>query len=166
MNIFSNFKKLLFQIFPEKSPINWFPMKIFCNVHLKQINSAIVKPLFFIFFFFSKTFSFPLEISFNEEYSKYFNCLLNLYLKDIPIYDHFKCKIVILSLVEQIKDLFKKISPEKKIIVQIYFEQHLDQTIFMASKFLWNQQLDQHFQYLFFQKNLFILILVFLISKE
>lgn len=100
-----------------------------------------------------------------DEYSNYFNRLLDEYL-NFEIYENFQSKIICLSLSEQIKDFFKKLSQRYKIIVQVYIEQHLDQSILIASRSLWDKTFDQFLERKFFKKNIFVLIIVFFIYKE
>ena len=103
---------------------------------------------------------------FNEKYLNYLKLLLNIYFNQNNLYQSFQSKINLLSLTEQIKDFFKKLYQRYKIIVQIILQQNLDQSIIIASRSLWNIHLDHFLEQKFDQKNLFILILVFFISKE
>ncbi len=107
-----------------------------------------------------------ISIEYFEEYSKYLNELLEKYLNANDIYDHFKCKIDSLSLSEQIKDFFQNIFQRYRIIVQTFIQQHLHQSILIASRSLWDQNHDQFLQHSFFKTNIFIIIIVFFIYKE
>ena len=99
--------------------------------------------------------------SFNEEYSNYLNCLIELSLKA-----NLDWRIFLLALTEQIKDFFKKIYKNTKILVETFVEQHFDESIFIASRCLWNQENDRFCQFVFFNKTICIVILVFFISNE
>ncbi|CAF4051983.1 unnamed protein product, partial [Rotaria sordida] len=100
-----------------------------------------------------------------EEYSKYLKKLLNEYIKD-DLYENIKSKINSLSLCEQIKDFFKKLNQRYRIIVQVYIEQHLDQSIIIASRSLWDNKYDTFIQETVFKKNIFILVIIFFIYKQ
>ena len=101
-----------------------------------------------------------------EEYSKYLDRLLNQYFNDENIYENFKSKINCLSLSEQIKDFFKKLNQRYRIIVQVYIQQHFDQSILIASRSLWDKTHDTFLQNKFFKRNIFLLIITFFIYKE
>jgi hypothetical protein len=101
-----------------------------------------------------------------ENYSKYLNKLMKIYFNLNDNYDHFKFQIKLLSLTEQIKDLFKKFYQRYRIIVQIYLYQNLDQSILILSKYLLNQNSDYFYQFSFQQKDFFIFINIFFIYKE
>jgi len=105
------------------------------------------------------------NISFNY-FQEYLNHLLQIYFNNNQIYQNLESKINILSLSEQIKDFFKQIYQRYKIIVHICIQQHLDQSIFIASRSLWDQNNDYFLQQTFFKKNIFIIIIVFFIYKE
>jgi hypothetical protein len=100
-----------------------------------------------------------------DEYSKYLNRLLNEYLTD-NIYDDFTSKITSLSLSEQIKDFFKLISQRYRIIVQVFIQQHLDQSILIASRSLWDKTRDTFIQTNLKKTNISLLVIVFFIYKE
>jgi hypothetical protein len=100
-----------------------------------------------------------------EQYSKYFNRLFDEYFND-EIYENFLSKINCLALAEQVKDFFKKFSQRYKIIVQVYIQQHLDQSILIASRSLWDKTFDQFLEKQFLKRNIFLLIIVFFIYKE
>ena len=118
------------------------------------------------FHFNDKQKKFYSNVSLNlDEYSKYLNRLLNEYFNE-DIYDHFNSKINILSLSEQIKDFFKFISQRYRIIVQIFLQQHLDQSILIASRPLWDKTHDTFLQIKLLKRNIFLLILIFFIYKE
>jgi hypothetical protein len=118
------------------------------------------------FHFNEKTENFSLNLfEYFEEYSKYLNRLLDQYFND-EIYENFQSKIICLSLAEQIKDFFKKLSQRYRIIVQVYIQQHLDQSILIASRSLWDKTFDQFLEKQFLKRNIFLLIIVFFIYKE
>jgi len=99
-------------------------------------------------------------------FQDYLNRLLEIYFNNNQIYENFQSKLNILSLSEQLKDFFKQIYQRYKIIVEIIIQQHLDQSIFIASKSLWDKNTDYFLQQTFFKKNIFIIIIVFFIYKE
>ena len=101
-----------------------------------------------------------------ENYSKYLNKLMKKYFHENEIYDHFKFRVRILSLTEQIKDLFKKFYQRYRIIIQSYLYQNLDQSIFILSKYLLNQNSDYFYQFDFQQKNFYLFLNIFFIYKE
>ena len=74
--------------------------------------------------------------------NQYLNKLLKFYFNENEIYDHSKFRIKILSLIEQLKDLFKKSCQRYRIIILIYLYQNLDQSISILSKYLFNQNKD------------------------
>jgi len=113
-----------------------------------------------------KKFNENISFEYFEEYSKYLNQLLEKYLNDNHIYDHFKSKIDSLALSEQIKDFFQNIYQRYRIIVQTFIQQHLHQSILIASRSLWDQNHDHFLQHSFFKTNIFIIIIVFFIYKE
>ncbi len=105
------------------------------------------------------------NISF-DYFQDYLSRLLEIYFNNNQIYENFQSKINILSLSEQIKDFFKQIYHRYKIIVEIIIQQHLDQSILIASRSLWDKNNDYFLQQTFFKKNIFIIIIVFFIYKE
>jgi hypothetical protein len=97
---------------------------------------------------------------------QYLNKLLKFYFNENEIYDHSKFRIKILSLIEQLKDLFKKSCQRYRIIILIYLYQNLDQSISILSKYLFNQNKDYFYQFHFQQTNFAIFFNIFFISKE
>lgn len=107
-----------------------------------------------------------ISLEYFDEYFKYLKRLLEEYFKENFLYENVKCKIIILSLSEQIKDFFKKLSQRYKIIVQIYLQQNLDQSILISSRSLKDQNKDFFLQFYFSKTNIFILIIIFFIYKQ
>ncbi|CAF1552462.1 unnamed protein product [Rotaria sp. Silwood1] len=105
------------------------------------------------------------KFEYTKEYSQYINNLLNQYINDY-LYDNTKWKINCLTLCEEIKDFFKKLTKRYRIIVQFYIEQHIDQSIIIASRSLLDNKYDTFLQEYLFKKNIFILIIIFFIYKE
>jgi hypothetical protein len=107
-----------------------------------------------------------ISLEYFEKYSKYLNRLLEEYFNDIHYYEYLKIKINILSLSEQIKDFFKKLYQRYRIIIQIFIQQNLDQSILIASRSLWDKNYDQFLQHTFSKTNINIIIIVFFIYKQ
>lgn len=97
-----------------------------------------------------------------DDYYNYLNKLLNEYINN----DYIKCKIIILSLSEQIKDFFKNLSQRYKLIIHIYLYQNFDQSILISSTFLSDQLKDFFLKIYFSKTNISILITVFFIYKQ
>lgn len=97
-----------------------------------------------------------------DDYYNYLNKLLNEYITN----DYIKCKIIILSLTEQIKDFFKNLSQRYKLIIHIYLYQNFDQSILISSTFLSDQFKDFFLKIYFSKTNISILITVFFIYKQ
>ena len=100
-----------------------------------------------------------------EEYHFFLTRLLDRYFNQ-EIYQYFNSKINCLALAEQIKDFFKKFSQRYRIIVQISIGQHLDQTILITSRSLWDKSHDTFLQKQYLKGTFFALIIVFFIYKE